>query len=1019
MKKILYVAVCCLLSLMSPAAFGQKIVVFSEPGFPGADSAVPPQIESLLPGAKVASAEELAGRLAAPDTSLLVLPYGSAFPEVAWPDIQQFLHRGGNLLVLGGRPFSRSAFHDSTGWHLRDYNVRFMRSLMIDQYQETPGSDGEEFQPNPDMPVRLPQFAWKRAFSPVIRLSAVDLYKRGGAAGSIDARVDTLAWGIKDGRKMSAPAIVVDHLRNGFDGGRWVFLNAELSTDFYTSGGAEMVRALADLALQGSQEFTARPVYPLYLPGELIQLNLEWHSTRPESGLSVRIATYPEAQPSSKSELTVSLPSQKQITLPAPTGKGLYLIDATLMQGSTVRAIYHTGFWIRDEQYLNSGPHLTVNKDYFELDGKPMAVVGTTYMSSEVQRLYFEYPNVYVWNRELGDISRAGLNMVRTGWWTGWDKFCNENGEPYERTYRTLEAYLMTARKYGLPIQFNFFAFLPDVLGGVNPYLDPAAVRRQRTLISSIVAHFHEVPWLAWDFINEPSISQHLWTMRPNGDSIELQAWNAWLNQRYPDKAALAAAWNVPAAAVQGTVPLPEDIEFTARGAYVGRNSLKVYDFFRFAQDVFIQWVDTMRDAVRGAGSQQLVTVGQDEGGIQDRLSPAFWGPSVSFTTNHSWWQNDDIVWDSLFAKQPGETLLIQETGLQREINLDEVVRRDPDAEASLLERKVAASFIQGAGAIEWLWNTNSYMTESNETPIGLVRPDGTEKPEATTMRAYGAFAKALGEHLRNPQPPAIAIVTSQAAQFSVIADMQLEAQRKAVRALTYQDHLTAYAIAENRIEQLGSPKLAILPSPQALSGKAWQALLQYAENGGNLLITGPVDRDEHWHEVSRASKLKLEATVEPLMFHSASLRLGGQPVAMSFDQQKQNFAETLRFKDGASLKEIPYGNGRIFWAACPVELAEESQAAAELYMKIADRIGITPAYDLMAPLADGVLVYPTILGDSVMYIMISDAAEDCQIDLRDKLTGARIALQLSAQHAAIFIVSKREKSIAAKLIFK
>ncbi len=127
-------------------------------------------------------------------------------------------------------------------------------------------------------------------------------------------------------------------------------------------------------------------------------------------------------------------------------------------------------------------------------------------------------------------------------------------------------------------------------------------------------------------------------------------------------------------------------------------------------------------------GSQQLVTVGQDEGGIQDRLSPAFWGPSVDFTTNHSWWHNDYILWDSLAAKQPGEAMLIQETGLQRELNLDEIARRTPESEAALLERKIAASFIQGSGAIEWLWNTNSYMTESNETPIGAVRTDYTEK---------------------------------------------------------------------------------------------------------------------------------------------------------------------------------------------------------------------------------------------------------------------------------------------------
>ena len=38
-----------------------------------------------------------------------------------------------------------------------------------------------------------------------------------------------------------------------------------------------------------------------------------------------------------------------------------------------------------------------------------------------------------------------------------------------------------------------------------------------------------------------------------------------------------------------------------------------------------------MRDAVRATGSQQLVTVGQDEGGIQDRLSPAYWGRVCRF----------------------------------------------------------------------------------------------------------------------------------------------------------------------------------------------------------------------------------------------------------------------------------------------------------------------------------------------------------------------------------------------------
>jgi hypothetical protein len=998
-------------------------VVLSESGFSSADSIAPPAgaLEAALPGARSVPADRLGAQLEAASTKLLVLPYGSAFPEADWEPIFQFLQRGGNLLVLGGRPFSRAAYRDAGAWKLREYGVRFARPLAIDQYQDTPGSDGLDFQANSELTLQLPRFAWKRAFSPVIRLSAVDLYRREGAAGSIDARLDALAWGVRDGRKLAAPAIQVDHLRNGFEGGRWIFLNAELTPDFYRNGAAaKIIAALAQRALEGSLEFTVRPTLPLYLPGEPVQIDILYHAAVPSSALlSVRVKTYAEGDAQNASVTNIGLPVGDSVVLPAPTAKGLHFIEAELLEGEKVRAIYRSGFWIRDEKYLTSGPRITVNKDYFEIDGQPLAVIGTTYMSSEAQRLYFEHPNVYVWDRDLEQIHSAGLNMVRTGWWTGWDKFCDENGQPYERTLRTMEAYLMTARRNGLPVQFTFFTFLPEVLGGTNAFLDPESLRKQQTLVGSVVARFHDVPWLAWDFINEPSISQPLWTPLPNRDPVELLAWNEWLNRRYPDRAALAAVWNVPASAVSGVVPVPDEIEFTPRGTYAGHNSLKVYDFFVFAQEVFAHWVHDMRELVRSAGSQQLVTVGQDEGGLEDRLSPAYWGEQVSFTTNHSWWKLDDSLWDSLFAKQPGQPLLIQETGLQRELNLDETERRTPENEAALLERKIASSLIQGSGAIEWLWNTNSHMTVSNETPIGAVRTDATEKPEATLLRDYAAFSKALGPHLRNPQQASIAIVTSQAAQFSVMADFQLEAQRKAVRALAYNDRLTAYAIAENQIEKLGAPKLAILPSAQALTEKTWRALLNYANGGGNLLITGPLERDEHWHTVARAADLKLAAKAEPLVIHNASVRIGEGAlqvsVGLSFDQQKQSWLDVLRFDDGSTFKEIAYGKGRIFWTAYPVELAEGSDAAANLYSYVAAKVGIAPLYDMAEAISPGVLVYPVVLEDSVLYVMESDSADDTNIDLRDKLTGTRVTLRLPAQHAALALVVKQAKAVVAK----
>jgi hypothetical protein len=465
-------------------------------------------------------------------------------------------------------------------------------------------------------------------------------------------------------------------------------------------------------------------------------------------------------------------------------------------------------------------------------------------------------------------------------------------------------------------------------------------------------------------------------------------------------------------------IALPTEDEFVPRGMYTGTTSLRLHDYFLFAQESFAKWARTMHDTIRAAGSQQLVTVGQDEGGIQDRLSPAFWGQSVDFTTNHSWWQNDYILWDSLAAKQPGEAMLIQETGLQRELNIDEIARRTPESEAALLERKIATSFIQGSGAIEWLWNTNSYMTESNETPIGAVRPDYTEKPEASALRAFAQFAASLQEHLRDPQQPSIAIITSQAAQYSALADFQLAAQQRAVRALAYDVHLPPYIIAENQIEKLGSPKLAILPSPQALSETAWRALLQYVDAGGNLLITGPVDRDEHWQSVHRAVELGLQSHVEPLTYHDATIRLGERSLPLSFEQQDQNWLDSLRFEDGATFKEVPHGKGRIFWTSYPVELSEDLHSTDDLYAYVATRLNIMPMFTLQSPLPPGVLVFPTALADSVLYVLVSDSANDATINLRDQSSGVSLAFSLPAEHAAIAVISKKEKKVVARYGF-
>src|ERR1041385_5890514 len=104
MHRLVLVAILALFPLITRSALVAQdgTVVFSDSTFPAANSIAPStaQLARLFPRAKIVPADELRGALAASSSHLLVLAYGSAFPEDAWPAIKRFLDGGGNLLVL-------------------------------------------------------------------------------------------------------------------------------------------------------------------------------------------------------------------------------------------------------------------------------------------------------------------------------------------------------------------------------------------------------------------------------------------------------------------------------------------------------------------------------------------------------------------------------------------------------------------------------------------------------------------------------------------------------------------------------------------------------------------------------------------------------------------------------------------------------------------------------------------------------------------------------------------------------
>src|SRR5579884_891522 len=1013
----------------SSAFAASRTVVFYQAGFPSADSPAVSEtaLHAAFADAEFAGASQLASALEDPETNLLVMPYGSAYPEAAWPAILRYLDRGGNLLALGGKPFTRAAYSSGTRWLLRAPSVAASLELFIHDYQQTPGSDGLAFEPNHDVQPEIKAFKWKRAFSPVIRLSVINKYSDGGTTGDNDSDITTLAWGTKDGHKLAAPVFEIDHNRYRFVGGRWIFVACEPDVNFFSN--AQELQALAQLATRQNDRFTLRPRLPLFLAGEPLELQYDGPSVGDQ--LQIKVTAEEGGKPV---EITVPADAAHSIVLPAEaaSGTGLHVIEATLLrEGRPLRA-YRSGFWMRDWNYLLTGPKLGVGPDYFTLDGKPLPVVGTTYMSSDVQRMYLIQPNAYVWDRDMAQIHGDGLNMIRTGLWTAWEPLLNSNGEVSEAALRTIEAFLMCARHHHLPVQFNLFAFYPGNFGGQNGYLDPAGLHAQEVFVRSLAARFHAVPFLAWDLINEPSANGNLWRELPQGDVFEQEAWRRWLAKHYSDQATLLDDWAEPSLGIgrdlqlQPTTASPEvaaqdPLALPKAGAWnfdpvrSGYNPLKVYDYSLFTQDIFADWVKRTKDIIRESGSQQLVTVGQEENGVANRLSPAFYSPLIDFTADHTWWDFDAILWASLAAKFPGKPMLIQETGEQRRLTQRDHLRFSPEIEGWQLERKIAAAFAQGAGALEWVWNVNAYMANDNEIPIGAVRPDGTEKPEARVLEDYAAFIAKSPQSFTRILPPDVTIVTSQALQYSGQDELAIAVQENALRALCYYDHTPARMLPENRLAELGQPKLVILPAAQALTDAAWQQLLDYVSKGGTLLVSGPVSKNEHWQTMDRPGELGVKAELLPLSVRQSALVLPGQqPILVTYSGHvQQSPVSVLRFADGKSVEAVSHGNGRILWAADPVEMAEGYAQTAALYEYALHEAGVKPAFS--GTLSPGVMAFPTVLDDAVLYSFSNESLEDQTVDIRDAVSGARLRFTLGAQRGGLVLVSRKDgKMIAA-----
>ena len=957
-----------------------RVAVFVEPGFPAVDTAAVRRdvLGATLDGLDLTflGTADLAG-LTADRYDVFVNPYGSAFPKDAWPAFLAYLDTGGHWVNLGGVPCAVPVVGSEGGWRAEARQSGFHQRLGVTLACAVATAGVTEWRANEALPWTsglATRISADTVWELYYRLSSVaDTPDESGSAGPMEAVVRPLASALDPaGRPIAAPFVMLDRLEREFAGGRWIFATLSGTVD------AAALRTLVEVAAEGPRRFEARPSLACYRAGERPSVVLTYRGAprAVAATASCQVAVFdgdgrPVAQADvvlQGSRTTATGTADLGAVMSGPLHPGLYRVEAKLTlrdaRSPETELRHTTGFWIWDEALLAGGAPLGAGEFSLTRAGEPYPVTGTTYMASDVHRKFLLQPNPWLWDRDFAEMRRTGINLVRTGIWTGWRTLMPRVGAFDEGALRALDAFLLTARRHDVPVIFTVFAFLPETWGGENPYLDPRAVEAQRAFLTSIARRYGRMTGLLWDLINEPSFcnKDHLWSCRPSYDRFEREAWIGWLRER------------LPAATVAELADLPRLEEFAERPGADDGASRKVVEYRLFAQAMFARWVRDMRAALRDAGAaRQLVTVGQDEAGTRDSPNNLFLAPDLDVTSVHNWWLNDALLWDGVITRAPGKANLVEETGVMfsgRPAGSDE---RWETYTRDLLERKMALSVgPAGAGFVEWVWNSNCYMPSDNEAAIGLLRADGTGKPELEALRGVAEFVARAQPHLVGRVPDKVLLVVPHTSMFSLV-NTATDATKRAVRVMQYRCRVSLAAISEYAAAAaLRAPPLVMVPAPRVLRKEARDAVGAWARRGAVVLITGPLGMVE---------------------------RLGpAQPAGPA----------------GMGAVRIALGRGAILWSPQPVELSSDEEALAALYAWALGEARVAPLFT-----ADGagptVLIHAAMYQRAVLFTLASETDQGATVRLVHRESGATLEQPLLPWRAAMLLADRRSGRVLAR----
>lgn len=993
------------------------------------------------------------------DVDILINVLGAYYPEEFWHELLDFYMEGGCIINIGAKPFTKPYTVKDGELHVSEETNSALHSLVVADDWIATGPVGNRHKVKAVSPAfafvqemadakKLPEIM--ESYSAYYHLAEFAVKERG--AHDSDAYIDSaLERGCEvydeSGRVCAVPIVKICH----FNRGSLLFLNfTTADKDYFDSENGIDLMAGVLRAASGKFVLKAAPEFARYFENETPNVRVELKRLPSKADFSDLDLKITLELADMESGAVIGTFESEKITFtdghfvwnitPENMGEGFYSVKAVLSVNGMDFAENINGFYKYSQQKMmdivGDFEPVEVNTDicgdFCVRGGKPFAMHGTNYHTTDVYRSCFNEPNPYQTDIDLTLLRQAGFNILRTGNWQDFLKFYENDGQIKENSLRALEAFFLTAARHDLPVQFVLGAFVMNPWDHAQcPIHNPEAREKTIRAFASFAGRLNGWKNVQIDAINEPSYSLNgTWRLaRPSGDPYEKKHWTEWLRSKYHNNICeLHQTWGSGSEKIRAfeDAPLPQKFErrYDTRGEQY-EIAGNVTDFYIFARNSFSAWVGDIRSAVKQAAPDMIFMMGRDESlRVPSQQYESYRG-HVDMINWHQWHFDTSIFGEYFFNRVRGLPCCGQEMGVYHYISPQGSQRLSEQDCANILERKLLYSF---GNWIQWQAFSDPNLVELSEICLGLFRADRTESAHmgVTRLLSWIEEKTAGWNYGRNEDAVKVLMVYPTSYYFSLDRDVAFKALYNASNALHYHLKMQADLVLEQVLRddneaQIGNPELIIFPAAALMEDTAWEKLLKFANDGKVVLLSGFMDMNEYWKTANRLKKLDVSCRMRNL-YAVEKMTIDEEPVVQNFYNMTNmmtpgNIASRLVF-DGADANGVyvlPYGKGKILMSPVPMELGDDVKSTAELYRFALKEAGLkNPFFELEdGEHKTGIMIYPIEYKDHIVYTIVNEGDTDT-LKLKDIKTGADFEVTVDAQRGCKLWLDKRGNLAAA-----